>query len=187
LEIKNLYERELGHKVSPRKKVDIQNKARKLKDLIYEMIDELSIQNKFVPIIKIYDHLRAIGFLEYEVVEDSELGERLAETLPDKKEIRIKESVFNGACNGDGFHRFTLAHELGHLVLHKNQQSKAYARGVTPNHKIFEDSEWQADEFASEFLIDSRDLNGNENYKMISNIYGLSHTAAKEKIRKANI
>ncbi len=177
--------RKLGHKVKARSGKVICSAAQKFKDLVYEMFDDVLIKSiPSVPIIKIYDLLQRIEFLEYQVVPDSELNGQLAITYPDKRFIKISETVYNGACDGKGFHRFTLAHELGHLRLHVNESPKAYARGEEPGHKIFHDSEWQADEFASEFLMDTRELTGKESSLDLVFKYDVSGLAADSKIRK---
>ncbi len=56
-----------------------------------------------------------------------------------------------GALNGVGRDRMTAAHELGHLLMHKNI---AFARAA-PGVKIrpFESSEWQAKCFSGELLV----------------------------------
>lgn len=179
-----MYKRKLGHKVTPLKTIDIHTKAHKVRDVLMVLIEGLNIKKHKLPIIDVYDHLMDNGLMTYEVVEDNVLGERLAETFPDKEHIRIQQTVFDGACDGVPFHRFTLAHELGHLFLHKNQAPKSYARGEVKNHKVYEDSEWQADEFASELLIDKRDLTGNETAVDLTARYGISLLAAETKLRK---
>lgn len=179
--------RKLGHKVQARSGKMICSAAQKFRDLIYDVFDGKLHKNiSSVPIIKIYDLLQSIDFLEYEVVPDSELNGQLAVTYPDKDKrlIKITDTVFDGACDGKGFHRFTLAHEIGHLLLHVNETPKAYARGEEPNHKIYQDSEWQADEFASEFLMDSREITGKESSVDLSLKYDVSGLAAETKLRK---
>lgn len=52
----------------------------------------------------------------YEIVEDDELplGTH-ADTDVLTGHIRIKQSVYNNACNGNGRDRMTIAHEIGHF------------------------------------------------------------------------
>ena len=94
--------------------------------------------------------LHFIGLI-FEVARDEELGDDDALTFPDKKIIRVKNSVYENACNGNGRDRFTLAHEIGHLFLH---QGISLGRSYEPRaHQFFEDSEWQADTFAAEIMM----------------------------------
>lgn len=65
--------------------------------------------------------------------------------------LTISEETYYGACNGIGRDRFTLAHEVGHYLLHSDQ---AALQRVSPDIPLpaFRDPEWQANTFASEFL-----------------------------------
>jgi Zn-dependent peptidase ImmA (M78 family) len=88
---------------------------------------------------------------------DKEL-EDFAVSEPQNLVMKIKESVYDGACEGDAFCRFTLAHELGHYLLHASKNrtlhktSKSYSAGVR-NMTSAESAEIQADMFAAHFLI----------------------------------
>lgn len=83
------------------------------------------------------------------VVEDREIN---ADALcrPDQYEIIVRESVYYDATRGMPRARFTLAHELGHYILHR-KTNVSYARGLE---KIpaYLNPEWQANTFAGEFL-----------------------------------
>ncbi len=73
--------------------------------------------------------------------------------------ITLRETVFSLAKEGEGRSRQTLAHELGHAVLH-NGAPKARATGAvgsTPSWiRPFESAEHQAKVFAAACLIDPR-------------------------------
>ncbi|MCL1914983.1 MAG: ImmA/IrrE family metallo-endopeptidase [Eubacteriaceae bacterium] len=86
----------------------------------------------------------------FEVVECHELPHDYAETLPQQNLIRVREDVYHNAIKGDGRARFTLAHELGHLLMHSNGVI-ALARNESI-HKYM-DPEWQANTFAGELLV----------------------------------
>src|ERR1700730_6005062 len=100
--------------------------------------------------------------LIYEVVDDHLLGDKDATTELVNGVVRItaKQSVDQKAGWGDGRARMTLAHELGHGVMHA-------AEGVVDNRvtgiggttelskaRASESAEHQAKVFASAFLID---------------------------------
>lgn len=167
--------RKLGKKVAPLRSADIRNSAQKFRDMI-------GLKGPFVNVIGVLEALQGVEFLEFEVVEDYELGDEEAVTRPDQSYMQIKQSVYDSAHAGDGHCRFTIAHELGHLVMHTGQSS--YARGSSGSHRIFEDSEWQADTFASEFLIDQRLIPANADEYDISSIFGVSHSAARHRLNK---
>lgn len=69
--------------------------------------------------------------------------------------IRLREDVYIGACKGRGRDRLTLAHELGHFIMHNESSivfSKPKIDGEMPK---YYNSEWQADVFAGELLAPS--------------------------------
>lgn len=69
--------------------------------------------------------------------------------------IFIKESVMREACRHK-YKRapFTICHEIGHFVLHRMLGGVSLARSTSERKpRTFEDPEWQADTFASEFLM----------------------------------
>lgn len=74
-----------------------------------------------------------------------------AKTYPDNKKIVLTESVYNRAYNGSPRDRFTVAHEIGHLLLH-NDINISFARGQEEI-PTYENPEWQANTFAAELLV----------------------------------
>lgn len=108
---------------------------------------------KNIPICVLFEKILNKIFPKYqwEIKPDSEMEEE-GMTFPFENTIWIKESVYNKACLGEGRARFTIAHEIGHLLLHK-QSHIAFCRGDYPI-KTYEDPEWQADCFAAELLMD---------------------------------
>ena len=95
---------------------------------------------------KIFDEV-----YELEVVGKGEMSE-YALYLPDIKTIVVREDVYDQALEGNPRHRFTIAHEIGHAVLHNDIKKLARIDGKIPEIKAYEDPEWQANEFAGEFL-----------------------------------
>lgn len=162
--------RKPGIKVPPRKKVDILHIASGIRSVF-------QLKGVYVPIDNIYEVLPELlpGF-NYEIVAKDELGTDEGRTYPNKRLILIREDVYEGACQGLGRDRFTMAHELGHLFLHTDVQ---FARDKpTMPSKIYMDSEWQADTFASGFLINDEYLKKCRSLDEVSNMFGVSRSAA---------
>jgi Zn-dependent peptidase ImmA (M78 family) len=99
------------------------------------------------------------GFLErlelygitYDVVEDSFLPYGVeASCIPEKRVIYITTSTFEAVKRNDERARFTIFHELGHLLL---AHSRTFHRDATREFPVYENSEWQADQFAGEILM----------------------------------
>ena len=109
-----------------------------------------------------------------------------AYTDPQTNEIVIREDIYARARIGEGRDRFTIAHEIGHYILH-NSSLVALTR-VYPDDKIkpYEDVEWQADAFAGELLCPCSAIADTEmTIEQIANYYGVSIQAANAQKRKA--
>ena len=137
-----------GFCVEPMSERKIQDVADIIRRLFYP------IGHKYVDVIDLIERKLPFAFegFNYEVVESSELPDREAEMNPYEYCIRMRTSVYEGACNHDGRSRFTIAHELGHFFLHRNQ---TVAFGMPAKHGLipaFRHSEWQADTFARNLL-----------------------------------
>lgn len=81
---------------------------------------------------------------------------------------------------------FTFAHELGHFFL---GHERRFDRDSLAEHKVYEDSEWQANTFASEFLmpyniIQSEGLTTPEELQFW---FGVSRQAAEVRLKKLHL
>jgi len=65
--------------------------------------------------------------------------------------IFLTSETYTKACSNDPRTRFTIFHELGHLVLCHTR--KLHRGQNTRNTKPYMDSEWQADQFAAEITM----------------------------------
>lgn len=77
-----------------------------------------------------------------------------------RHQILLREDVYERACDGKGRDRFTVAHEVGHYILHipsKIVLAKLEQGTAVPN---FMDPEWQADAFAGELLMPAHLMKG---------------------------
>ena len=116
------------------------------------MEDEL-----YFPILSFVENILPILVpdFQFEVVPESEMGNKHGETYPSKNLIRIREDIYLRAAAGEGRDRLTVAHEVGHLFLHEDD-AIALCR-LEPGEKLkpYEDPEWQADAFGGELLASS--------------------------------
>lgn len=174
--------RKRGRKVPPLSIKGIRDLAFKLRQTF--SILGVDLKGK-VDIVHIIDCVipKILPEFTLDIVPDDELGEDHAQTLPDKLNIKVKESVYEGACKGVGRDLFTLAHELGHLFIHRNVSSYARTNKVR-KHKPFEDSEWQADCFAAEFLMLHGEVMACKSVNEVKNKFGVSYTAAEVRFNK---
>lgn len=118
----------------------------------------------------------------FEVVEDHELGDDDARTYPDRGLILLRERVYESAAQGDGRSRFTMAHELGHLVMHRNIAFNRINPAAPP--KIYCNSEWQGDVFASHLLMPTHLVQDYVCAEALADDFGVSYWAAEIRLAK---
>ncbi len=123
------------------------------------------------------------GF-DIEIKEVDSMSEH-AYTDPKTGKIIIREDIYERAYRGEGRDRFTIAHEIGHYILHANPNMARYPR-IYPGDDVkpYEDSEWQADAFAGEFLCPCQAIKG-MTPEEVANKFGVSLQAAKTQIKKS--
>jgi len=105
-----------------------------------------------------------VGFIEYTMVEldnkfnfevckVSEMSNNHGLMVPDQNLIRIREDVYERAIENSGRDRTTIAHELGHYMIHLPQSisfPRKFEKEIMP---AYVSSEWQAKAFAGELLM----------------------------------
>lgn len=119
----------------------------------------------------------------FECVKDNELPPNIhAEYSLDENCMRIKETVYLGACDGNGRDRMTLAHEIGHFLLLKHSKLKLQ-RCFSTDVPCYCDPEWQAKCFAAELLIPANQVEG-LSPECVAKKCGVSLQAAKYQLGK---
>ena len=112
----------------------------------------LGLLDPCIDVLRFLEHtlLDKLGVV-FHVGTMEDMGEDEARTYPDRDEIVVREDVYEALRRGDLRARFTVIHEFAHWVLHPGiALAKSARRGA---HEFFEDSEWQADALAAEFLM----------------------------------
>lgn len=153
--------------------IDYANIIRKIANTKNEYFDVI----KFIEIIA-YD----ITGLEMEIVEDYEkelASNEYAKYIPAENCIKVRKSVYDAAADGIGKDRFTLAHELGHALLHREM---ALYRGEK-NPETYENPEWQANEFSANVLCPLNKIRGMNVYE-ISEKFQVSLQVAENQLKK---
>lgn len=156
-------------KAEPLSKETIRKKVKDFKERY-----GISLTDK-IDVIRWLERLDNLGFLEIEVVTDNELKNSYAETNLLTRKIYIRETVYNNAAAGDTRDRFTIAHELGHIVLHT--ETIIVCR-IDEKIKTYEDPEWQANQFAAEFLAPLEEIDIKSDINEISQKFQISKEAA---------
>jgi Zn-dependent peptidase ImmA (M78 family) len=113
----------------------------------------------YINIVEIleFDVAKFIPEFRLMVRRDIELDVTAVTTF-DPPRILVRETIYDAACDGDPDCRRILAHELGHLLLHRSfegsmQQDYQGYSAQFPNMTSLESTEDQADIFARNLLV----------------------------------
>ncbi|WP_374514720.1 ImmA/IrrE family metallo-endopeptidase [Niveibacterium sp.] len=133
---------------------------------------------KFFPIVELYELLdELVPGASFEVLEPHEMGDDHGLTRPDRGVISLRSDVYEGAFNGRPRDRFTMAHELGHLLMHRQVTLKRVDPAAPP--KIYCNSEWQADKFSSYLLLPTHLIREYDSLELVAADFGVSYEAAQ--------
>ncbi len=133
------------------------------------------------------------SFLEFElpkkmndfkldIMPSSDMGKTHAFAKPDNGYMCVRDDVFEGACNGNGQHRGTVFHELGHIFLHTTNRMRYLRSGGKL--KAYNDPEWQAKAFAGEFLVPAHLVYEDYSARKIAYTFGVSLSSAKYQLQQ---
>ena len=156
---------------------------RRLAKKIREMLDLTG--ELYFPIIEVLEILHKFDEdAHFEIVEADELEENEhAVTDVITKTIKIRADVYEGACNGVGRDRMTIAHEFAHFItlcVCGFRLARSFGDVDIPPYR---DPEWQAKCLAGELMIDS-DLVKGMSHSEVSEKCGVSYDAAKFQLSK---
>jgi Zn-dependent peptidase ImmA (M78 family) len=130
------------------------------------------------PIVEVLEHVLPTLIPEYEleICDCDEMGVNHGLTYPEDSRIKLREDIYDRACEGEGRDRMTLAHELGHLLLHRNVGFARIDRDATV--PSYMDSEWQANCFGGELLMCARHVHRCKSASEAERLFGVSSQAA---------
>ena len=111
----------------------------------------------FFPIMRFLEHVLPQAFpdMNLEIVPLQDMPFKEGETILGQNTIRIREDVYNEACVNNGRARFTVAHEIGHFLIHTPDSIVLCRQVEGTKLPPYEDPEWQANTFAGELLAPS--------------------------------
>lgn len=105
----------------------------------------------YIDIVKVLESMQDKG-IDVEIMPKYTMGNKHGQTFPMKNLIQIREDVYNHACDGCARDRMTIAHEIGHLILHSTDDISLARVPDGVSIPVYCDSEWQANAFAGELL-----------------------------------
>ncbi|MGY4294618.1 hypothetical protein ACVWXN_002713 [Bradyrhizobium sp. i1.4.4] len=137
----------------------------------------------FFPVVPLVElglpHLKP-GIL-FDVVEAELLGPRMGAVNPLTGDFMIRDDVYDGAVRDEPRHRFTLAHEVGHAMMHVGTLNRLPTNlGNVP---IYCDPEWQANRFAGALLMPRHLMAQCKSVDEITRRFGVSREAAVARIK----
>ncbi|WP_257164715.1 ImmA/IrrE family metallo-endopeptidase [Bradyrhizobium sp. SRS-191] len=123
--------------------------------------------------------------IEFDIVEGDLLGARMGAVNPLTGAFMIREDVYEGAVRHEPRHRFTVAHEAGHALMHVGTLNRV----PIPGAKILTycDPEWQANRFAGALLMPRHLVWHARTIDEITTRFGVSREAAKARIKTLKI
>lgn len=164
---------------------------KQIRTITYLLRKDLNLEKtKRFPIMEVLENVMPVLYPEFhlDIVEDCKLQGRMAETCPEQFEIRVKETVYQAACNGNAWARMVMAHELGHFMLHSSHNTMFTCMDRNSKIPPEMDPERQADIFAAELLMPMQLLKEAKyegNLYLIQKHFGVSRSAAKAQLRQA--
>lgn len=144
-------ERILGNKVDPLSSENIMRIAFEARSLIQRVLQDNA---PYLDPLHFLEKLHDAELIQLEIVEMEELPNEYAITIPSQRVIKLRADTHDSALKCEARGRFTVAHELGHLLLHANTVPQFAFSQAPSNHSYIEDVEWQANEFAGWLLVD---------------------------------
>ena len=160
-----------GLTVDPLSLAQIRKIVRKFRKILGLRSDEP------VDVLRILEFVLASIGVELEIVPMADMKNNHGETLIGKNTIKIREDVYERAYAGYGRDRLTIAHEIGHLILHK-PENISLNRADNVAIPAYLNPEWQANAFAGELLAPYDVIQG-KSLMEISNTFGVTVDAAK--------
>lgn len=144
----------------------------------------LRIDRPFFPILEVVEFAFPQIWPEFclTVGELGEMGENHGLTFIDQQEIQLRVDVYEGVEQRRGRDRLTLAHEVGHFLLHNNP---GYARTARNSSDIppYRSSEWQANAFAGSLLMPIEFLRTAKSLQEVVEVCGVTYDAATTQTR----
>lgn len=138
----------------------------------------------YFPIVEFMEQIMPKMFENYnfEIIEDDKLPPNQdAVTVIENGfgTVKIKQSVYEGACDGNGQHRMTIAHEIvGHFIPMCVLGFKLYRSFNDERIEAFRDPEWHAKCIAGEFMMAYHLVSGFSSTQL-KEMCGVSSSAAK--------
>ncbi|WP_170349673.1 ImmA/IrrE family metallo-endopeptidase [Ruegeria atlantica] len=171
------------YRVSPLKWTQVDGVADRLRELLH--LTDIP----YFPVVEVLENVLPLvvgdeADFSFQVGTVDEMGNAEGLTCPEGSFIRIREDVYEEACSGGRRPRYTLAHELGHFLLHTGQNQPFARTDRFEKLRAFESAEKQADRFAATLLMPEQHIMAFDNTNAVMERFGVSKTAARIRLEK---
>jgi len=162
---------------------------RLLWDYAMQIRRKLNLENVcYFPVVEFLESMWTLfPKFHYEILWDDELPKDVHADMDIVNHcMRIKQSVYDGACKGNGRDRFTITHEQGHYLTLGVSGFRLQRNFEKRKLRPFEQPEWQANNFAAGLLMPVHLIRDMSPQEMVE-ACGVSWTAANvqcEQIRR---
>lgn len=158
--------------------------------------EKLHMNDEFMRILFVLELLpKIVPNFDYQVVNDEDtdinMDGMLAYTEGKNNSITmyIREEIYDAAMLGMGMPRFTIAHEISHVLLEHCNRNAVYKRveyfdSLRTKMKNGVNPEWQANVLAAELLAPRKRVKGMRTYEIMRR-FGVSYTCASMQGKKA--
>ncbi|HBI91148.1 MAG TPA: hypothetical protein DDY58_01210 [Terrisporobacter glycolicus] len=157
---------------------------RSMANFIREVSNKVLGENEEFPILEFIEKVLQKEDEDLYIGADTKekMGDNHGITNLDENSIIIREDVYENALKGNGRDRFTIAHELGHYLMHTKEDAVFTRSNVQL--KAYENSEWQANTFASELLMPEYLITDEDTVFTLMSRFGVTSSAAKVRLSK---
>ncbi len=102
----------------------------------------------------------------YVIKSSEEMPNEYAVCYPEENTIFIREDVYERAVAGNARDRFTIAHEIGHYLMHTPSRIELARKDNYKELPPYKCPEWQANTFAGELLAPPHIIKGLTKYEI---------------------
>lgn len=149
-----------------------------IRNVMQELRDVVPVSGTYFPIMEFVE-FALVDEIELQVHDEEEMGANHGLSIPSLGILQLRSDVYYGAWEGKGRDRLTVAHELGHIILHRDV-TFARAMGERGEIPAYRDSEWQANCAAGELLMDKRLWKPSMSEEDMMAAFGVSSAAASK-------
>ena len=138
-----------GYKVAAKSR----RQLRAIAEDVCQLLRELNCYKgaHFLDVNRLLENTLPQAGFAYHIIDDHELSDAAAFTIPEKHLIVLRNSVYEKLACNDPFSRYTVIHEFSHIIL--NDSVTLHRDAILGRHRWYEDSEWQANNLAAEIMM----------------------------------